>query len=455
MLQKENNPWVGLASYKRQDAARFYGREKETRLLSELIQTNYCTILYGKSGAGKTSLIQAGVCPLLADARYLPLSMKLTHDGSTPYARQIIDRIEEALQAVGGEVEYPVAIPEGIDEESRAWLFFHTANFWDGQNFRVIPAVFIDQFEELFNLTDDISLVGECFRTIDTILQMTPPEKVSDAFARLNARLPFNDKPAFRLILSLREDFLARLEDYSYNIPALRRNRVGLASMNGLQAMEVITRPIPGLVERDAALKILSKVTATEIKDNEYFLERLSVDSCILSLFCTEIYDKSAESGKDSITMDVIDQFGNDIIQQFYRRNMEDISPASARYLESILLTTNGFRNLVALEDLAPKHVQMDELRKLEENRIIRIETINGTERVEFTHDVLCKVAMDHQKVIHAKGEKNKTVRLYAALAFEVLLNYGVFARFIHGTDYDSLSIIRDNPALFVILVSF
>ena len=452
MLQKENNPWVGLASYKRQDAARFYGREKETRLLSELIQTNYCTILYGKSGAGKTSLIQAGVCPLLADARYLPLSMKLTHDGTTPYARQITDRIEEAIRAVGGEVEFPVAIPDGIDEESRAWLFFHTANFWDGQNYRVIPAVFIDQFEELFNLTADVSLVGACFRTIDTILQMTPPEKVSDAFARLNARLPFNEKPAFRLILSLREDFLARLEDYSYNIPALRRNRVGLASMNGLQALEVITRPIPGLVERDAALKILSKVTATEIKDDEYFLERLSVDSCILSLFCTEIYDKSAESGKDGITMDIIDQFGNDIIQKFYQRNMEDISSASARYLESILLTTNGFRNLVALEDLAPKHVRMEELRKLEENRIIRIETINGTERVEFTHDVLCKVAADHQKAIHAKGEKSRVTRIHAAMIFEVALNFGIFSSFFHCDYFDPLDVIRTHPGPFVLL---
>ena len=446
MLLKENNPWVGLASYKSQDAARFYGREKETRQLSELIQSNYCTILYGKSGAGKTSLIQAGVCPLLSEEHFLPIPLKLEHSGAVPYTRQITDKVEEEIRRIGGEVEFPVELPDDLDEDSRTWLFFHTANFWDAQNFRTVPALFIDQFEEIFNLTADISQVMGFFRTIDTLLQMTPPEPVSEAFARTDRRLPFKEKPAFRLMLSLREDFLARLEDYSFNIPALRRNRIGLASMNGLQALEVITRPIPGLVQRDAALRILSKVTADDVRDDEYFLEKLTVDSCILSLFCTEIYNKSAESGKDGISMEVIDQFGNNIIQTYYERNMDAISAASTRYLEAHLLTTNGFRNQVALEDLVPDHVKMEEITKLESSRIVRIETVNGTERVEFTHDVLCKVAADHRSAGNLKNEKRKATVRRIAYALEVILHAGIVAAFLFSPDVKLMSLLRDNP---------
>ena len=453
MLLKENNPWVGLASYKSQDAARFYGREKETRQLSELIQSNYCTILYGKSGAGKTSLIQAGVCPLLSGEHFLPIPLKLEHSGAIPYARQITDKVEEEIRRIGGEVEFPVELPEGLDEDCRTWLFFHTANFWDAQNFRTVPSVFIDQFEEIFNLTSDISQVMGFFRTIDTLLQMTPPEPVSEAFARTDSRLPFKEKPAFRLMLSLREDFLARLEDYSFNIPALRRNRIGLASMNGLQALDVITRPIPGLVQRDAALRILSKVTATDVRDDEYFLEKLTVDSCILSLFCTEIYNKSAESGQDGISMEVIDQFGNNIIQTYYERNMDAISAASTRYLEAHLLTTNGFRNQVALEDLVPDHVKMEEIKELESSRIVRIETVNGTERVEFTHDVLCKVAADHRSAGNLKNEKRKATVRKIAYVLEVILHAGIVAAFLHSPDLDLMGLLRENPLNWVLLI--
>ena len=453
MLIKENNPWVGLASYKRQDAARFFGREKETRKLSELIQANYCTILYGQSGAGKTSLIQAGVCPMLSDMQFLPIPIKLDHSGTVSYAQQIMDRVREEIRGIDGEIEFPIEIPVGVDDRSQAWLFFHTANFWNGQNYRITPALFIDQFEELFNLTSDLLEVQAFFDLVDELLQMVPPERVSEYFERNNIRLPYREKPAFRLLLSLREDFLARLEDYSYSIPALRRNRVGLASMNGQQALDVIMNPMPGLVERDAALRILSKVTAQEVHDDPYYLEKLPVDSCILSLFCTEIYNRAAESGKDGITQDIIDQFGGNIIQTFYERNMEGISTASARYLESHLLTTNGFRNTVALEDLVPDHVKMDELRRLEENRIVRIETMNGTQRVEFTHDVLCKVATNHRKSRNQKSEHRRSIQQRILYWMESALHVGLVGCFVTDVELNQLSYLRSpKAALFILL---
>lgn len=63
------NPWAGLLSY--EDPAKatrqilFTGRTKETQEVYNLIDNNLLVTLYGKSGIGKTSLLNAGVFPLL------------------------------------------------------------------------------------------------------------------------------------------------------------------------------------------------------------------------------------------------------------------------------------------------------------------------------------------------------------------------------------------------------
>ena len=63
------NPWAGLSSY--EDPARssrqlkFCGRDEATYDVTQLIDDNFLVTLYGKSGIGKTSLLNAGVFPAL------------------------------------------------------------------------------------------------------------------------------------------------------------------------------------------------------------------------------------------------------------------------------------------------------------------------------------------------------------------------------------------------------
>ena len=125
------------------------------------------------------------------------------------------------------------------------------------------------------------------FALFNDLFQPLPPDEALKLIEDNNIRIDFNETTNFRLILSLREDFLARLEDYSYNIPFLKKNRVGVSPMNGLQALEVVLKPIPDIMDRRAALKILEKVSkCPHIKDDEEVLEDLSIETCILSLFC-------------------------------------------------------------------------------------------------------------------------------------------------------------------------
>ena len=397
MLELKRNPWLGLSSYQVEDAALFFGRGKEVEFLDAAIRKNYSTIIYGKSGMGKTSLINAGLIPSLRREGFLSLSIKLVHDGAVGYARQITEAVMRGLAEAGAEVENRAAVRE-VSERSGLWAFFHLNDFWSADNHRLIPVVFIDQFEEIFTMTADKSAAAEFFSMLGELFQPLPPDEVNEMMEKSGRRIDFSETANFRLVLAMREDFLARLEDYSYDIPLLRRNRVGLSAMNGLQSLEVMMSPVPGLVDREAALGILRKITRSgQLRDDDGQLRSLSVETFLLSLFCSQLYRKAAELGRDRISQDLIERFGDNIINDYYAESVSGISKKSLRYLEEHLLTASGYRNMLAYEDVVPRFVSAAEIASLEKCRLIRIEVVNRTERIEFTHDVLCSVATDRK----------------------------------------------------------
>jgi hypothetical protein len=59
-------PYKGLAPFTAADTLIFAGRREEARRLTNRILAHRLTVLYGETGVGKTSLLQAGVGPLLA-----------------------------------------------------------------------------------------------------------------------------------------------------------------------------------------------------------------------------------------------------------------------------------------------------------------------------------------------------------------------------------------------------
>lgn len=404
-----NNPWLGLSSYKYEDSSRFYGRDEELQTLTDIIRQNIFTTLYGVSGAGKTSLINAGLSPILEKEQYLPIYVRLSHGSdSLPYEEQLISAVESALEKIGGESEQI----ENLDFDCKAdrlWLYFHSHHFWSAQNHKVIPLLFIDQFEEIFTKNDDSAVIWSFFHAVDSLQYNYPPEKVTEQITSLNQRITFSEDMNFRMVLSMREDFLPRLEDYTYDIPALRRNRVGIKPLNGLQALEVIMKPCPELITREVALHIISKIVGKEQKDDVKRLKSTSVETSILSLFCTELYNyRHTDKDGGIISKSLVDKYGENILELYYSRNMQLLPLKTQICLESQLLTRSGFRNSVALEDLIGNDITQEQLALLEENRIIRIEEVNHVSRVEFTHDVLCQIAKAHREKRREKSESKK-----------------------------------------------
>lgn len=67
--------FLGLSPFQESDRDRFYGREDDTKALVEMTcrASFRFGVLYGDSGAGKTSLVTAGLMPRLRETGRLPL----------------------------------------------------------------------------------------------------------------------------------------------------------------------------------------------------------------------------------------------------------------------------------------------------------------------------------------------------------------------------------------------
>lgn len=396
MTDANNNPWVGLASYTYTDACRFFGREKEIETISKSIIDNVVTILYGISGSGKSSLINAGLRPYFEEKHYLPVKIRLDHAGSESYSSQIIAAITAKIDETGGEIDHgPNSLlgRDDISDSDRLWCFLHLSKYWSEGNYPLRPVLFIDQFEEIFTLTTDKTRIQDFFDSLEVIAGDIPSESLLKRLEESGGVAHLRRGHSVNIVLTVREDFLARIEDHAYNSVVLHRNRIGLRRLNGLQALDVIMRPAEGLVPRDTALEILARVNGRPVIDNENALRFTEIDTSILSLFCREIYIRMCADRKECFDHDIIARYGDNIIEDYYERNIGKLPADSQHYLESALLTKGGFRDSVAVEDIPEGTISADEINSLCAERIIHKEVINGTERIEFTHDVLCKVA--------------------------------------------------------------
>src|SRR4051812_6317523 len=67
-------PWPGPRPYDEEDWTLFFGRERVVEEIRQKLVTQRLAVILGGSGSGKTSLIRAGLAPLLRNRRYHPTS---------------------------------------------------------------------------------------------------------------------------------------------------------------------------------------------------------------------------------------------------------------------------------------------------------------------------------------------------------------------------------------------
>lgn len=388
-----SGPWLGLESYSERDADRFYGREAETAELLRRVRREVLTIVFGPSGIGKTSLLRAGLFARLAEQDHLPIYIRPSYkEGSPPVAEQALAVIRHTLESRKVEEDL------GGKPAATLWEYLHSAELWDRNNRLLTPVLFFDQFEEIFTVGRGTPAAETFLIDLAAIVENYLPPEVCHAFEVRGEKLPeAYRRQNYKVVITLREDFVHKLDDLRKRMPSIMQNRYPLAQLNGTQAFEAVVKPGAGIVTGQVALHIVRFVAASSKQAEQSGeaatdLADLWVDPALLSVVCQQLYVRARKAGQATISTEAVEAARTDILDSFYERSFEGLPPEARVFVEDRLLTQSGFRNTAPLEDANRAGLNADVVTALVDRRLIRMEQRLGITHLELTHDLLAKV---------------------------------------------------------------
>jgi tetratricopeptide (TPR) repeat protein len=395
------NPWPGLRAFTESDREFFFGRVRETSDLLDLVQRSSVVVLYGQSGLGKTSLLQAGLFPDLKNSDYLPVRVRFDHsDDAPPLAQQIKNDLAAELARTNSSTPRP-----GRDETLWEYFHRHDVDFWGPRNRLLTPVIILDQFEEIFTLGQRSdrteARVAQFAAELEAVLEHRAPEAVRK---RLDAnpdeaRNYDVDRRSVKFAISLREDFLPELDPWRARMPSLLSNRFRLERMTGAQALEVVECGGKDLLDSGAAHEIVDFVSKSKRERTSRTMEQRDVEPALLSVVCDELNRRRIERGKSRITVDLLTDEREEIIQNFYERAFDGVAPGVRDWVEDKLLTASGYRNRAALEDALKAGLPESSFDQLVDRRILHREERSGIVWLELTHDLLSDPASQSRTV--------------------------------------------------------
>jgi hypothetical protein len=408
------NPWPDLAAFGEDGKSFFKGRERETAELARLVKRESLSVCFGKSGTGKTSLLRAGLFPALREENYVPIYIRLNYDESTS---PLVDQVKAELT-----MEIRLDKIDALDPtpDEPLWSYFHRkdVDWWDQHDQLITPVLVFDQFEEILTLGYETPCrsqrVEDFLAELEDLIEKRVPERIRRRFKEdptLSDNYDFG-KEDFRVVLSLREDFLPELESLRERLRPIMLNRFRLLPMNGDQAFEVITGPAPGLVDDETAIEIIQRVSLSERSQLQALpsreqLKRRQVEPALLSVFCSELNRRRLSQNKEKIDRSVVEEAREEILTGFYERALEGCPEEVREFVEDRLLTVTGARDRYALENaLTEKGIDQNILSTLINRRLLRKEVADKKTWLELTHDTIADVARASKR---AREERKRT----------------------------------------------
>ena len=426
-------PYKGLFPYSEEDAPFFFGREADRDLLIANLLGSPLTLLYGVSGVGKSSLLQAGVAyhvrrvarENLRDqgTPELALAMFSTWEGDPlPGLLQAVQMgIEQALP--DQELE-PVQSSLGLVGAVRTW----TGRF--GGNLLIL----LDQFEEyfLYHPRDD------------------RPGGFADELARAV------NQPDLRVgfLIAIREDALAWLDRFKGTIPGIFRNYLRLDHLDRNAARRAIRGPIEeygrrcGLsyqVEATLIEEVLDQVAIGRVTVGEVgrrlptaldTLDEKRIETPYLQLVMSRIWDEERKLKSRILKRATLRDLGGAerIVQTHLDMTLEALKPSEQNGASSMfryLVTPRGAKVALTLEDLntytelplAQLNLILQTLARRDVRILRQVADQPETPHYEIFHDVLATPILDwRQRFESAKEQANaKELRQQALLQRRVI----------------------------------
>lgn len=390
-----DSPFKFLDAYDRADKDQFFGRDAEVEELYRLVFQTSLVLVYGTSGTGKTSLIQCGLANRFQPTDWFELFVRRGDD--------INASLDHAIRA---HADTPIAADVSVVDAVQSLYLDHL---------RPVYLIF-DQFEELF-IMGTAEEQQAFFDTVAAVLTSTISCKI---------------------IISMREEYLARLHQFEKTVPSLfaKRLRVESMSMANVEAVILGTTAVHGItLEHGAAT---AQAIITNLDD-----VRVGVQLAYLQIYLDTLYRLASEPGDPSpVTFtdadvaaagklgDIMADFlaeRTEAIQGQLAANHPRIEPAAAQHILEAFVTVEGTKQPTTRAELgarlpALEPVLDEALAAFQHARILRI----ADGRAELAHDSLARHITDRRsedRKIYAQVEKIVRDRLAAYPQTKSLMN--------------------------------
>jgi hypothetical protein len=379
------NPYVGPRAFRAGEA--FFARDREQRDLANLLIAERVVLLHAPSGAGKTSLIQAGLIPLLEKRRFHPT----------------------------GPARVKTPPPDGVHVHNR-YIHSVALDFLDGGRDpeELAGRTFADVIKELVPMAGKGFLVL-IFDQFEEILSVDPTDWKNQAIFFRELGEALQDGRVWTLI-SMREDYMGGLDRFVRYIPGHLRTTYRLDFLDRAAAKEAIQRPARQRgVEftDDAAAELvtrLGKVLVQRPCHDTQEVEAPYVQPVQLQVVCRRLWKAVApERGDEFRAIELQDVKDHAHIPEalagYYAGTVADVAEETGaeelvirRWFEQQLITRDGFRTQTVTGP-ASRHVDPAEiLRGLQDAYLVHSDTRADSTWYELSHDMLIGPVRDDNR---------------------------------------------------------
>ncbi len=407
--------YLGITPYDEDGSFVFVGRSDETRSLYNRIIRNDYTVYYAASGEGKSSLIRAGLLPILRRRGFFPVYIVFEDKefNKSSFEDIIKSRIKEEANKHNVRYEQSSWSLNRFNQEASAAL--ENNLWWKLRNYcfkrgelELQPLFIFDQFEEVFTKAD-YEWTDSFFSWLEEISTDYLPESLHALVKELNIDVPTQKN--YKALFSFRTEYLGDLDYWcveKHFLPSMQENRICLKPLTPKGAREVITLNEESLgIYADQIIIGCADSKIKTINENQPCVYAL-----ILSVVCRTL-SELPEGDRDSLLNNLrSDQDGtiNDILLRFYKERLKAIGLDYVRdekiieSIENALVDEKGKRSRRDTDEnsMQPiaKWVELMSDKDVSLIKVIGRKEVEGeaVKTVEFPHDRLCQAIDSSRK---------------------------------------------------------
>jgi tetratricopeptide (TPR) repeat protein len=389
-MPNDSAPFVGPRPFKREDAPLFFGRTDEADELLSLVVADREVLLYAQSGAGKTSLLNAGLTPLLEKEGFevLPVARVRYETSEEIETRQVANVYVFNVLTGWSALAHNVT---QLNAMTLADFLNQLPPQLDKEGLPRPRLLIFDQFEELFTFY---------------------PERVGDRRGFFEqVRDALNKNRLLRVMFAMREEYIAELTPYAAILPEKLRTRFRLERLREPTALEAVTGPLthsrfsfaPGVAE-----KLVQDLLQVNVGTKTHTVRGEYVEPVQLQVVCDALC-RRLPPNISVITLDHLQDFGNvnEALANFYKECLKQTTRTThvwggrlRRWFGRTLITPEGVRDTVRQGPTETGGLPNRAVRKLEELHLIRGEERPGRGRwYELIHDTFIRPIQEVNRI--------------------------------------------------------